>query len=189
MPSILDNPAVRRAAHAVSVEDYHRLTQAGIVSERTELLRGVIVDKMGKSPLHSWLVRLFFDWLSAEIGPGWHARKEEPLTFADSEPEPDVAVVAGSPDDYRAAHPATARVVIEVAVSTEQIDRAKAELYAEAGVEEYWLVLPERQTVEAYRAPSPDGYLQRQVYGRDETISPSGFPHASLELSRVFPAS
>jgi Uma2 family endonuclease len=187
MPFILDNPAVRQAAHAVSVEDYHRLTEAGIVSKRTELLRGVIVDKMGKSPLHSWLVRLFFDWLSAEVGPGFHVRKEEPLTLADSEPEPDIAVVAGAPDDYRAAHPATAQLVIEVAVSTEPIDRAKAEVYAEAGVEEYWLVLPERQVVEVHTLPSPGGYTRQRTHGRDQTISPGAFPHASLDLSRVFP--
>ena len=59
------------------------------------------------------------------------------MTLNDSEPEPDVAVVPGSVEDYRSAHPSTAVLIIEVAVSSEDVDREKAELYASAGIKEY----------------------------------------------------
>ena len=63
MASILENAAVRDAALPISVEQYHRLGQAGIIPQHTELLRGVIVEKMVKSPEHSWLVQRLVDRL------------------------------------------------------------------------------------------------------------------------------
>ena len=111
MPSILDNPAIRQAALVVTVEQYHRLGETGVIAEKTELLKGVIVEKMVKSPLHSWLVQSLVEWLRKDLPPGLHVRQEQPLTFADSEPEPDVAVVVGSSADYRSSHPSTAVLV------------------------------------------------------------------------------
>lgn len=53
MLSILETPAVREAAMPVTVEQYRRLTEAGIISEKTELVRGVILKKPRKSPLRT----------------------------------------------------------------------------------------------------------------------------------------
>ena len=153
MPSILDNPAIRQAALFVTVEQYHRLGETGVIAEKTELLEGVIVEKMVKSPLHSWRVQSLVEWLRKDLPPGLHVRQEQPLTFADSEPEPDVAVVIGSSADYRSSHPSTAVLVIEVALSSAEVDRAKASLYAAAGVSEYLIVLPDEHRVEAYTRP------------------------------------
>ena len=60
------------------------------------------------------VVQRFVDWLRSGVSEGFHIRQEQPLTFADSEPEPDVSVVFGSPDDYGQSHPASAELVIEV---------------------------------------------------------------------------
>jgi Uma2 family endonuclease len=38
------------------------------------------------------------------------------------------------------------------------LDRDKAELYAAAGVPEYWIVVPEERAVEVFCDPSPSGY-------------------------------
>jgi hypothetical protein len=43
--SILDNPAVRQAVLPVTVEQYHRWGESGLIRENTELLRGIIVEK------------------------------------------------------------------------------------------------------------------------------------------------
>jgi hypothetical protein len=82
---------VRDAVLPFSVEQYHKLGEAGIIAQDTELLRGVIVEKTVNSPEHSWLVQKLVDWLRATVPAGWHVRQEQPLTFADSEPEPDIA--------------------------------------------------------------------------------------------------
>jgi Uma2 family endonuclease len=71
---------------------------------------------------------------------------------------PDVAVVRGTLEDYRKEHPFSAELVVEVAVATLELDRDKAELYAAAGVPEYWIVVPEERAVEVFCDPSPSGY-------------------------------
>jgi len=184
---ILDEPAVREAALPISVAQYHRLAAAGIVPERTELLQGVIIEQMTNSPLHTFLVQRLAAWLTAGTPAGLFVRKEEPLTLADSEPEPDLAVVTGVPGDYRDAHPTTAWLVIEVAIATAAIDRAKTEVYAAAGVAEYWIVLPESRTIEMHRDPSPDGYtVHRLLQAPDEMLQPHGFAVAPLSVERLF---
>jgi Uma2 family endonuclease len=54
-------------------------------------------------------------------------------------PEPDLAVVPMA--DYDSGHPATAWLVVEVADASLRKDRlVKGEVYARAGVLEYWVV-------------------------------------------------
>ncbi|MFN7813219.1 MAG: Uma2 family endonuclease [Planctomycetia bacterium] len=184
---ILDEPAVRDAALPITVAQYHRLSADGVVPERTELLQGIIVEQMTKSPLHTFLVRRLAAWLAEAVPPAWHVRKEEPLTLADSEPEPDLAVVTGSADDYRERHPGSARLVIEVAISTLGIDRAKAPVYAAAGVHEYWIVIPETRSVEIHREPSADGYRIQLVRSSSGDVLELALPLATpLPLGRLF---
>ena len=81
MASILEQPAVREAVLPISVEQYHRLGEAGIVPERTELLRGIVVEQMIKTPLHTWTVQRLVDWLRSAAPAGLHVRQEQPLTL------------------------------------------------------------------------------------------------------------
>ena len=187
MVEILENPAVRSLASRMSVEQYHRFSEAGIVPERTELLRGIVVDKMSKSPLHVLIVRLLTEWLTQRESNDRHVRKEEPLTFTDSEPEPDVAVVKGRAEDYRFAHPTTAEFIIEVAISSLELDREKGNIYAEAGVPEFWIVLPQEQAIEVYTSPSVEGYQQmRRHEDADAPLISSIFPELSLTPRELF---
>ena len=49
-----------------------------------------------------------------------------PLAISsDSEPEPNIAVVTGTPRDYREEHPTTAELVVEIADTPLVYDRAK----------------------------------------------------------------
>jgi Uma2 family endonuclease len=187
MSSILEKRAVRDAALPITVEQYHRLSDQAIVAERTELLQGVIIEQMTKSPRHTYVVQVLEKWLNASVGSGLYIRKEEPLTLADSEPEPDLAVVQGAPQDYRSQHPATADLVIEVAIATLDLDRDKADVYAAAGVAEYWIVAPDEGAVEVYRDPSPAGYRGKLRYADGETLlRPQRLPQAALRLATIF---
>ncbi|MFM8703180.1 MAG: Uma2 family endonuclease, partial [Planctomycetia bacterium] len=117
----------------------------------------------------------------------WFLRKEEPLTLADSEPEPDLAVVAGCPDDFRTAHPTTAALVVEVAIATLGIDRAKADVYAAAGIAEYWIVIPESRTVEIHRRPGPAGYGEKlTVSAADAPLQPDRLTSPPLSIEQLF---
>jgi Uma2 family endonuclease len=186
MSSILDQPELRQVVLPITVEQYHRLGEAGIIAEKTELVRGVIFEKMIKSPRHTWLVERLADWLREAVPAGFCVRQEQPLTLADSEPEPDVAVVSGSTDDYREAHPRTARLVIEVAIGSVALDREKGDAYAAAGVPEYWLVLPDEKTVEVYTEPSEAGYGKRRICPEPDTLPVEGFPGLALDIGGLF---
>lgn len=170
MASILENAAVRDAALPISVEQYHQMGETGIIAADTELLHGVIVKKMVKSPEHSWLVQRLLEWLRGVIPAGYHLRQEQPLTFDDSEPEPDIAVVLGSAEDFRRRHPETATLIIEVAISSESLDRQKGQAYAAANAPHYWLVLPQRRIVECYRLPSQRGYGEVRIVEMGEQL-------------------
>jgi Uma2 family endonuclease len=187
MSSILDQPAIRRAVLPITVEQYHRLGEAGIVAVKTELLCGVIVEKMIKSPQYTWIVQFLVDWLRSALRENVHVRQEQPLTLEDSEPEPDVAVVDGTPDDYRRAHPRAARLVMEVAYSTIELDREKTHIYAAAGVPEYWLVLPGGQSVEVFTEPTETGYARRSIHRAADSVHVGPFPTLSLTLKNLFP--
>jgi Uma2 family endonuclease len=173
---------VRQRAIPISVAAYHELGNKGLISEKTELLQGVIVEKTPKSPLHTFAVAKFNEKLREVAPPGHLVKKEDPLTFVDSEPEPDIALVAGSLTDYRTAHPQTALLVVEVAVSTEDTDRLKAAIYAEAGIPEYWLVLAEKGQVEIFTHPQGSAYLQVRNFGMGERAVSTVLPGFAVSV-------
>ena len=170
MNSLLANPIIRDAVVPLTVEQYRRMGEGGEIDERTELIRGVILRKMNKSPLHTLTVKKLVNALRPLLPSGFELRKEEPLTLAHSEPEPDIAIVDENLYDPAHCHPSTAEWVIEVALSSEAIDREKASIYAEAGVREYWLVLPEKKILERFTNPSGEAYLDHESLGFDTTI-------------------
>ena len=187
MIQILEKPAVRDMVMPMSVEQYHRLSASGVVQESTELLRGVVIEKMTRSPRHVIVVRRLFKWLSQRSWSGYHVRKEEPLTFADSEPEPDLAIVAGSDEDFEDSHPGSAEFIIEVAITSRELDREKGAVYAEAGVPEFWIVVPDEQVIEVYTGPSDEGYQEvRRHSDPDAPLAIAAFPDVSITPRELF---
>ena len=120
------------------------------------------------------------------MGTGLLVHKEDPITLADSEPEPDLSVVEGREGDYDNLDPTAARLVIEVAVTTVELDRAKVSIYAEANIPECWLVLGKENAVEVYTDPHDGLYLQRRLYSRAETLTSVTLPALRVELDALF---
>ena len=100
MSAILELPEVRERVSPLSVEEYHRLGEYNERGKRTELIRGILIEKMSKSPLHSTIVSLLYRLFLDRLPVGFTARQEQPLTFADSEPEPDISVTRGEARDF-----------------------------------------------------------------------------------------
>src|SRR5438874_9879052 len=186
MTAILEIPEVRQRISRLSVEEYHRLDEFNENHRRTELIHGFVIEKMSKSPLHrivvSRLYRLFLD----RLPPGFSVWKEEPLTFIDSEPEPDISVVRGAEADFIARHPTTAELVVEVAVSSAAFDRENASLYAEAGVKEYWIVLALDRKIEVYRKPQGDHYEEKRLLGGTDMLECSVLPDIRIRVADLF---
>jgi Uma2 family endonuclease len=108
--------------------------------------------------------------LRAALGDVWQIDSQLPIALDDnSEPEPDVAVVARDPGAYRDAHPTQPQLVVEIAESSYRIDREyKASLYARAGIRDYWIVDVAGGVIEVLREPeeSPDapyGWRYRNI--------------------------
>ena len=182
MVAILEMPEVRRRVSRLSVEEYHRLNEFNENGRRTELLHGVVIEKKSKSPLHATVAKRLYDRIIRLVGASLVVRREDPLTLADSEPEPDIAVVTGSEADFFKAHPATAELVIEVAVSSPALDRENASLYAEAGVKEYWIVLGAERRVEVHRRPARGSYREKRVFGPEDTIASTSVPSVVIPV-------
>ncbi len=184
--AILEIPEVRQRVSPLSVEEYHRLDEHNERGRRTELIRGFVIEKMSKSPPHRIIASRLCRRLLAQLPKGFCVWKEEPLTFLDSEPEPNISVTRGKEEDYAKAHPGSAELVVDVAVSSPALDRANAALYAEAGIREYWIVLGAEQRVEVYRHPEGGHYRELRVLGSQDTLECASFPSVHLTVRELF---
>ena len=177
--------------------EYDRLVEMGMfIGERLELLGGLLVVGEPQGSSHAAIVMHIGQVLSRAFGIGWHARLQAPLALDDdSEPEPDVAIVPGVPLDYTAAHPSTAALIVEVADSSLRLDRRfKAELYARAGLAEYWIVNLVDGVLEVHREPQPvTGGVARALYRSvgvvrpPATVTPLAAPAAMIPVADLLP--
>ena len=165
--------------------DFRALAEGQPGFEHSELIRGIIVEKEMKTLLHDKLVYLAAEYLRNTARGTWWIRQESSMRLVDSMPEPDVSVVAGTYKDYD-DKPTTAALIVEVAVTSLAADREKAVLYAEAGVDEYWIVLAEAERVEVYRRPEGGTYLEKRTYRRGETIEAVGVTGGPVAVEALF---
>lgn len=164
----------------LSVDQYHEMVRAGILNEDApvELLDGWLVVKMPKNPEHASSTVGTRDQIASILPAGWMARSQEPITLAQSEPEPDVSVVRGDRHRYRSQHPLPADValVVEVADTTLARDRqVKKTIYADAGIPAYWIVNLIDGQLELYSQPSGSGrqadYRERRTLKPDDQVT------------------
>ncbi len=95
-------------------------------------------------------------------------------------------MVRGTDTDFIKSHPHTAELVIEVAVSSAELDRENATLYAEAGVTEYWIVLGSAKQIEVYHRPQAGVYQEKRTLGIDDVLKCAGVP-IQIRVADIFP--
>jgi Uma2 family endonuclease len=170
----------------LSVAAYRALGEAGLIPKNTELLYGLVYTKMSKSPFHCFLVVHLLRLLRS-VTPARHiVISEQPITCGDSEPEPDIAVVRGTEEDFRHDHPHTAELVIEVCITSHDYDRSKLRAYATAAVKECWLILGPEKQIEVYRQPKDGQFTERELYGPGGTLVSAALPGFTLSLDALF---
>jgi Uma2 family endonuclease len=123
------------------------------------------------------------------FGSHYWVRIQMPLVLdPDSEPEPDLAVVAGEPADYRAQHPQTALLVVEIADTSILRDRKiKGTIYAKGGIAEYWIVNLTSQTLEVYREPLDERFQNFPTLTAKQHITPIAQPSLSIYVADLLP--
>ena len=178
-----------REVHPLTAEQVIGMVDAGILAEdeRVELLCGVLTAVSAKSPEHGAIIMRLVAWLDPGGAAGvYEVWTEHPFSVPDptSLPEPDIAVIAAGHDPRR--YPTSARLVIEVAVSSLQTDtKVKPALYAAAGVPELWVVDVRGRRVRIFSEPESGGYAaeRTQAAGR---LEPSNIAVDPLDVETLF---
>jgi Uma2 family endonuclease len=161
--------------------------------QRLELVQGELISKMGKKRPHvnalvavqAWLVRSFGEQFVNPEAPIDVAPEDNPT----NEPEPDLVVLAKPSREFRDANPRPAdlRLVVEISDSTLGFDlTAKAELYARAGIVEYWVVDVAARRLIVHRDPRESLYRSVTAYAEQEALAPLAAPLSEFRIADAF---
>jgi Uma2 family endonuclease len=181
----------------ITREQYYELGRQGYFDgKRVERIHGEIIEM---SPIN-WAhvvatvkvgeaLRVAFAGIGTVIEQGPHPTD-------DSDPQPDVRVIPGRLEDYT-DHPTTALLLVEVSDATLTYDMTtKAELYATAGVAEYWVLDLNGRQLHIYRDPQslqlpPDlnavAYQTHNTLGPNDAISPLAAPTSTIRVCDLLP--
>ena len=163
-----------------------------------ELIRGEILEMSPIGWSHALATGLVAEVLARVFSTSHFINEEKPLALSGSspgtEPQPDVAVVPGSRRNY-ASHPGTAALIVEVADTTLAYDTTtKAELYATAGILDYWVLDLEGKRLLIFRDPvqlpaglEASAYRKHISLGPTDTIAPLEAPNCDVTVSDLLP--
>jgi Uma2 family endonuclease len=184
-----DQPPRRRWTRA----ECELMASMGLLNgERLELIDGELIRKMAKNDPHIFTVRTLHKWLQSAFGFD-RVLKEDPINVADddnehNEPEPDLVLLKAPPTRSRMKpSPENILLVIEAADSTRSFDLTKkADLYARAGIPDYWVFDTNKREVIVHREPAHGKYSSAAVYRQDESIAPLAAPQLQLKVTAAF---
>jgi Uma2 family endonuclease len=193
------NIAVARAAdglprRAFTVDDIHRMVEAGIFSEdeRFELIEGDLVMLSPKHVAHERIKHLLNMALVRAAPDGMFVGIEATLQLArDILVEPDLTVISRSvynagPKTFAQPRPEDILLLIEVAVSSLAYDRrVKARLYARHGIREFWVIDASECLTWIHTGPSGDGWASIVERGPGEVLRTSALPGFAMRLSTI----
>ena len=176
--------------------EYERLIDRGVFQpgERLELIGGRLLVREPQGGAHALGVELVAEALREVLGVTARIRVQLPIALdEESEPEPDVSVVAGTLEDADPALPSRALLIVEVSDSSLTLDRTeKAGLYARAGIADYWILNLAERVLEVHREPTsestaPYGWRYRliQRLAAGDVVSPLAAPRSQIPVARL----
>lgn len=173
-----------------SLDDYHQMIESGLLAERSlELINGEIIEVSPEGVAHSFYCRGTAKYLRSFLGNRAEVSEAHPITLPnDSEPEPDIAIVRTPDTLYQTRHPFPEDIfwLIEIANSTLAKDLGvKRDLYAQAGIPEYWVMNLQTSELVVFRDLIDNKY-RSEICLNDGNISPLAFPDISIDISRLF---
>ncbi len=175
-----------------TADAFYQAAAAGVFADpaRLELIHGRIIEKMPQGSLHRAGRLRISRLLRSALEPALAVADECPIHIAfDGEPVPDIAVLydaAAAEDTARHPAPEDVALLVEIAVSSEKPDQsAKALLYAQAGVGDYWVALPEAGEIVVHRDPTLDGYQSVTRVGEEGAIAPLAASASVLSVRKL----
>jgi Putative restriction endonuclease len=174
---------------------FHHLGELGVFrGRRPKLIHGVLLEQGMMNPPHAIAGEKAEEALRVAFGTGWRVRVQKPLVLGQTtDPEPDIAVVRGTPGAL--VHPTSAELVVEIADTTLASDVTEmAELYATAGIADYWVLDVDGRQLLVFRDPVPlpaglgtTAYRTRQTVGETGAIAPLAVPSAAVRVADLLP--
>jgi len=156
---------------------------------RIELIKGTLREMSAPEPEHCEAVSQLNDWsMRARAINLIKVRIQNPIGIPalDSAPQPDLVWIQVR--TFRDRHPLPKEVLLLIEVADSSLDYdcgTKAELYAAAGIQDYWVVsLPER-LVHVYRQPEQGTYTEHTTAGMGSTVRPLALPQFELSVSEL----
>ena len=193
LPRSVPGPAPRRW----TLTEYRDLAKAGLLNGlRTILIDGEVLVMPQPGTPHDTALTAAYEFLRASCPADHYVRNQQSFNVGTKhDPGPDLAVVPGGFRDYTHQAPTSALLIVEVADTSLALDTTtKAELYATAGVPEYWVIDLEHRQLIAFRDPQPlpkglgaTAYKTHLTFGPGDTVSPLAAPQASIRVSELLP--
>jgi Uma2 family endonuclease len=180
-----------------TVVQYHQMALMGWFDEqRVELIDGDILVMPPIGTRHMTAVMLATQALENVFGARNAISVQNAFRVGvRAEPQPDVAILPGSIRDYVSQMPTEALLIVEVSDTTLAYDRTwKLSLYAQAYIQDYWIINLDQQQVEVYRRPQlrpgsapAFSYTESTTYKAGEFIVPLAAPTASIAVADLLP--
>jgi Uma2 family endonuclease len=174
-----------------TIEDYHHMIEAGIlVNRRVELIQGEIVEMAPEGTSHAAYSQAAGDYLRSVLGSRAKIREAKPITLLNtsSEPEPDIAIVVPHPIEVYLQHypyPEDIFWLIECSDSSLNQDlEDKSQIYAAAGITEYWVMNLKAMELTVLRSPAAGVYESKTIFATG-TIAPLGFPDLLVSIDQL----
>ena len=190
-PTLLTRyPEISR--HLFTVDDYHRLGEAGILAEddRVELIEGELVEMAPIGSEHAAGVNALNRLLVLAVGERGIVSPQNPVRLdRRNEPQPDFSVLKPRADAYRSAPPRPSDVllIVEVAASSLAYDRGlKLALYARHAIPEVWIVNLAAQEIEVFRKPASDRYQLSTRVDRTGLLEIEALPGVWIGVEGIF---
>lgn len=188
--SVAQSSDVYPATKLWTTQQYHTAGAAGVFEgQRVELIDGKIYVMSPMNYLHAAGIRRVQYVLSQLAGTKYHINVQLPIALADgSEPEPDVAVVAGTIDQFDDHSPDFAELIVEVSVSSVEFDRnEKKQIYAAREIPEYWILNLRDRQLEVMRGPRGRAYESTVIFSGGQSIAPVVFPDHEIAVDDLLP--
>jgi len=174
-----------------TLEEYQRMIEVGLLDERrVELLNGEIVEMSPEGEPHAYYRMETKDYLTRLLEGRAVIREAAPIIIPqnNSEPEPDLAIVAPLGREYLQHHPYPENIFWLIEFSNTSLEKdltTKRKTYATAGIKEYWVRDLQHEQLKVFRDPTAGDYTSemRLTTGK---ISPVAFPDVIVSVERLF---
>jgi Uma2 family endonuclease len=176
----------------LSTDQFLQIIETGIFEsseKKVELIEGVITEMSPPGPEHeSSLLQLIT--LFAPVVSRFYLAIQGTLVLPEGNLYlPDLALLRRKPEGYRHAHagPEDVVLVLESSATSLPKDRfLKLPVYAAAGIQEYWIVDLERETLLVYRDPHGGAYRSEQTLVGEQTVSPLACSDLTIRVADIF---